>query len=110
VSTLLRDLADHSSWHRPDVVVVLHVPPTVAATRLAARASRHSRTQALEPGAAAQEIARGADLLDRLVRWWCASADGGQLVEVDAAGPVTELTGRLVDQLRPGLERSTTLS
>lgn len=52
---------------RPDLVVVVDVPVQVAASRLARRASRHSRTQRLPPALLLAELERGRDLLERLL-------------------------------------------
>jgi thymidylate kinase len=53
-----------------DVLVLLSVPPEVAAERLLARTSRHSRLQQLAAEDALATIQRGEKLLDRLVQWW----------------------------------------
>ncbi len=52
---------------RTDLVVVVDVPVEVAASRLAQRASRHSRTQQLPPALLLAELERGHDLLERLL-------------------------------------------
>ncbi len=62
-----------------DLIVVTRVAAGTAATRLSARASRHSRTQSLAPEAALAELHRGDRLLARVLR--CAPAP---VVRVDA--------------------------
>lgn len=52
---------------RTDLVVVVDVPVPVAASRLAQRVSRHSRTQQLSPALLLAELERGRELLDRLL-------------------------------------------
>lgn len=52
---------------RSDAVLLVDVPVETAAARLARRASRHSRTQLLPPDARREELARGRDLLERLL-------------------------------------------
>jgi hypothetical protein len=59
-----------------DLLVVLRVEPELALSRLAARSSRHSRTQRLSEGEQLAELRRGAALLDRLADWWCTSSGG----------------------------------
>jgi hypothetical protein len=65
---------DPSSWWatvpdaaRSDLVLVLEVSPVEAQRRLAARASRHSRTQSLPSEAQRAELERGALLLERVL-------------------------------------------
>ncbi len=70
VEPLLRRLAASSRWSRADLVVVLDVPVAVAARRLAARPSQHSRTQALAPQEQVAELERGARLVEALAAWW----------------------------------------
>ena len=68
---------DAGGRRRPaDLLVVVRVPPEVALARLARRASRHSRTQALDGRAGLAELRRGAALLDRLVDWWPGASSG----------------------------------
>jgi hypothetical protein len=52
---------------RSDLVVVLDVPVNVAQARLAARESRHSRTQQLPPDLVRAELDRGRALLEQLL-------------------------------------------
>lgn len=69
--------------HRPDVVVVVRVPPEVALERLTARSSLHSRTQLLPESERLTELARGHRVLEGLVEW-CSSS---------AAVPVLDVAG-----------------
>jgi thymidylate kinase len=52
---------------RSDLVLHVDVPLPTASARLAGRDSRHSRTQQLDPGARAAELAQGQELLLRLL-------------------------------------------
>jgi hypothetical protein len=56
--------------HAPDLVVVTRVAPELAAERLSARSSRHSRTQFLPEADRLAELQRGDRLLGHLVDWW----------------------------------------
>ena len=51
---------------RSDVVVVLDVPLDVVEARLRRRASKHSRSQALDPAGLRAELARGRELVELL--------------------------------------------
>jgi len=54
---------------RPDLLVVVEAPVEVARDRLAARSSRHSRTQRLDAEAQTEELRRGSKLLDSITTW-----------------------------------------
>ena len=61
-------------FHRPDLIVVVRVPPEVALERLTARPSQHSRTQLLPESERLTELSRGHRVLDRLVEWFSSAA------------------------------------
>lgn len=61
----LLDAAPVSS--RSDLVLLMDVPAEVAVARLAARGSRHSRTQLLEADQRLAELVRGRELLELLL-------------------------------------------
>jgi hypothetical protein len=66
------------SWAKPDLVLVVHARIEELVSRLAARASRHSRIQQMDdPRALARELERGQELLLRLLRWWSEIVGGG---------------------------------
>ena len=92
---------DAGSRRRPaDLLVVVRVPPEVALTRLARRASRHSRTQGLDEHAGLAELRRGAALLDRLVDWWSAAAPGaGATVTLDGTADDAADLDQLLDRI-----------
>jgi thymidylate kinase len=69
--------------HRPDVLVVVRVDPEIALARLAARASRHSRTQLLPESDRLTELTRGDLVLERLVAW---CSDKLSIPVIDLAG------------------------
>lgn len=52
---------------RSDIVLLVDTPVEVAAERLAARSSRHSRTQLLETEQRVAELTRGRELLETLL-------------------------------------------
>jgi predicted kinase len=62
---LLRSLSSARIY--TDLVVVLDVPVALATARLAERPSRHSRTQRLPDSQLTSELARGQELLERLL-------------------------------------------
>jgi len=70
VGPVLAALDDAPGRAPADLLVVVRVPPEVALARLAARASRHSRTQLLDEPERLAELERGARLLEHLVEWW----------------------------------------
>lgn len=70
-------------WIRPHVLVVVNAPIEVAAARLEARPSSHSRTQALGGGERAAELRRGQELLGCLVEWWASSGESDDIVQVE---------------------------
>lgn len=83
VEPVLAALARTPGWRGPDLLVVVRTPPAVAELRLAARTSRHSRTQQLPVAARSAELVHGDLLLDRLTQWWATSrTPPGQLVVV----------------------------
>ena len=88
-------------WIRPRVLVVVNAPIDVAAARLGARRSTHSRTQALGARARTAELRRGRDLLASLVDWWRASSRQGEIVEIDNGddGPRDREVGLLVNRI-----------
>ena len=95
------------TWVRPQVLVVVNAPIEVAAARLGARPSSHSRTQALGTGERAAELRRGRELLGRLVEWWRASSgEGEDIIRVDNGddGP-RDRVSLLVDRVMARLER-----
>ena len=58
-------------WEHPDHVIVLDLPIELIDRRLSERGSRHSRLQDVaDAGARRAELARGRELLDRLLDWW----------------------------------------
>ena len=80
-------------WARPDVVVAVRAPIGVVLHRLDARASAHSRTQALAPPAREAELRRGEALLGELLEWIDVAAEA-VVLEVDngddGAAPVLD--------------------
>jgi hypothetical protein len=102
---------DPGAWWRAaptgvcsDLVLVLDVTPAEAQRRLAARASRHSRTQALAPAAQRSELERGALLLERVL----ASCPVPVLrLQTESAGPTRGWSDppRGGEQSPPGLVR-----
>ena len=58
-------------WEHPDHIIVLDLPIELIDRRLNERGSRHSRLQDVaDPEARRAELARGKELLDRLIDWW----------------------------------------
>lgn len=90
VAPVLSALAAHRV-HRPDLVVVVRVPPEVALERLTARSSMHSRTQLLPASERLTELERGHRVLERLVEW-CSS--GAAVPVLDVAGDDDGAGGR----------------
>jgi hypothetical protein len=99
---LLESLEDGATpWIRPQVLVVVNAPLEVAASRLDARPSSHSRTQTLPPDERTAELRRGRELLERLVEWWRDSSDAeGIILEVANGddGPLDREIAQLVDR------------
>jgi thymidylate kinase len=86
--------------HPADLLVVVRVPPEVALARLAARASRHSRTQALDEPARLVELERGARLLEHLVEWWSGRSPGtGEVRTLDGTDDDAPGHDRLLDRI-----------
>jgi thymidylate kinase len=83
---------------RADLLVVVRVEPDVALARLAARPSRHSRTQLLDETRRLAELRRGAELLDELVDWW-AGRGAGAVLTLDGAADSGDDHARLVDRI-----------
>ncbi|HYJ68136.1 MAG TPA: hypothetical protein VEX15_10810, partial [Nocardioidaceae bacterium] len=54
---------------RPDLLVVVEAPVGVIRERLAARSSRHSRTQRLDAESQIEELRRGRELLESVATW-----------------------------------------
>lgn len=94
-------------WIRPEVLVVVNAPVEVAAARLDARRSSHSRTQALAADERTAELRRGHELLGCLVEWWRASSRGGDVIEVPNGddGPRDPEAAEMVDRILARLER-----
>jgi thymidylate kinase len=82
-----------------DLLVVVRVPPELALARLAARASRHSRTQLLDETERLAELVRGARLLDELVAWWSARWPDRSVATLDGAHDEAADHGRLLDRI-----------
>lgn len=58
-------------WEHPDHIVVLDLPIELIDRRLSERASRHSRLQDVTDAETRRaELAKGKELLERLVDWW----------------------------------------
>jgi len=76
-------LPDDERWRRPAVVVMVEAPLDTLVSRLATRASSHSRTQELSPDAMRDELARGAALAGSLISWWSGCAGEGRLIHVE---------------------------
>jgi predicted kinase len=93
----VRQLLDHTPPAvRGDLLVVVEAPVDVVTERLAARSSRHSRTQSLSAGAQADELRRGELLLDRLI----ASVQVPVVrVTNDRPGGVAELAQQVADRI-----------
>ncbi len=93
--------AGDAPWIRPQLLVVVNAPVEVAAARLGARRSSHSRTQALAADERTVELRRGHELLGCLVEWWRASSREGEIVEVANGddGPPDREVARLVDRV-----------
>ncbi|MCA0144864.1 AAA family ATPase [Blastococcus sp. LR1] len=100
VGPVLAALEDPAAWRSPDLLVVVEVPPELALARLAARPSRHSRTQQLPVGEQLSELQRGADLVDRLAQWWAGSApDAREVLHVSGAGDAGAGYPELLDRI-----------
>lgn len=94
-------LAALDAWRRApraDLLVVVRVDPDVALARLAARRSRHSRTQLLDETLRLTELRRGATLLDELTTWWAGHARGA-VVTLDGASDSGDDHARLVERI-----------
>ena len=86
--------------HPADLLVVVRVPPEVALTRLAGRASRHSRTQLLDEPERLAELERGARLLEDLVEWWSSRPPGPRAVRtLDGTEDTAPDHDRLLDRI-----------
>jgi hypothetical protein len=107
VEPALRVLESAAGWRSADLLVVVRIDPVVAAARLGARRSQHSRIQQLPAQERHAELLRGELLLDRLVRWW-GSTTGRPDRVVMADGTHTgaehhgDLVLRAVDEARRG--------
>jgi hypothetical protein len=79
----------------------------VAAARLTARRSSHSRTQALAPDERTAELRRGQELLGCLVEWWRDSSTAGEIIEAANGddGPRDREITQLVDRVLARLDR-----
>lgn len=107
VQPVLTALAVRRTWRAPDVLVVLRVPPSVAAERLRTRAARHSRSQSLGAVALASELAHGAALLDDLLDWWWNMVGlRCQVLDVDTGGAIDDVAGSLVPQVEHALTKA----
>ena len=82
-----------------DLLVVVRVPPEVALARLAARASRHSRTQLLDEPERLAELERGARLLDQLVVWWSGRWPDRSVTTLDGAHDDAADHDQLLDRI-----------
>lgn len=93
--------AGATPWIRPQFLVVVHASTEVAAARLAARRSSHSRTQSLAPDERTAELRRGQELLGCLVAWWRDSSTAGEIIEVANGddGPRDREIAQLVDRV-----------
>jgi hypothetical protein len=80
--SVLHTLASSQVWAGPDLVIVVAAPLEVVGQRLAARGSRHARTQFLDPVGQRTELEYGKWLLDRLVEWWRTNNTAGSLARV----------------------------
>jgi AAA domain len=70
VTGLVRRLERSEGWRRPDVLVMVEAPLSVALTRLGERSSAHSRVQQLGADARLAELRRGQELFEDLLSWW----------------------------------------
>lgn len=81
------------------LLVVVRVPPELALARLAARSSRHSRTQLLDESERLAELERGARLLDELVDWWSGRCPDRTVTTLDGADDDAPDHDRLLDRI-----------
>lgn len=98
VGPMLRAWEHTPGWVGPDLVVVVEAPLDVIHDRLAARPSRHSRTQTLDPMRQLLELERGERLLDRLVSWWSGIHGPDSIARIRDHEDVARLVRR-VDEL-----------
>jgi len=86
---------------RPDLLVVVEAPVDVVRDRLAVRPSRHSRTQRLDAEGQAEELHRGATLLDSITTWAFAETqvvcNDGRRERATIAGLVADRVGQIID-------------
>ena len=93
-------------WEHPDHIIVLDLALEVIDRRLSERGSRHSRLQDVGDAAARRaELAKGRELLERLVDWWVEvlpsdvsvtriGEDGCSSWSGEAPGLLATITGR----------------
>jgi thymidylate kinase len=98
VQPVLAALDASPPTRRADLLVVVRVEPDVALARLAARRSRHSRTQLLDEAERRAELRRGAALLDELTTWWAGSGTGAVLT-LDGGSDEGDDHARLLDRI-----------
>jgi hypothetical protein len=98
VRPVLAALGGSRPTNRADLLVVVRVEPDLALGRLAARPSRHSRTQLLDEPDRLAELRRGAELLDELVTWWAGRGTGAVLA-LDGASDDGDDHARVLDRI-----------
>lgn len=81
---------------RPDLLVVVEASVDVVRDRLAARPSRHSRTQRLYREAQTEELRRGSMLLDSITTWAFAET---QVVCNDGRRELGTIAGQVADRV-----------
>lgn len=100
VDPVLHALQRTAGWVGPDLVVVVDAPLDVIRGRLAARRSRHSRTQALDPPAQLLELVRGMRQLERVVSWWADNHGPQSIARIRDHRDVASLVTHVGETLR----------
>lgn len=94
--------AESAAWVTSSLVVVVEAPVDLVEQRLAARASRHSRTQRLGPAERRRELRRGADLLERLADWWeCTAGPTSPVLRLGEPHRTEPVVSRVLERLEP---------
>jgi hypothetical protein len=101
LSTVMRYL-DGAPLAVPDLVLLVDCPPDLAAARLNARSSQHSRVQAGHSAAALlPELVKGRRLVETVSSWWAGRAGEGALLRLETGPDGVPSSGRarVVDRI-----------